>query len=368
MDWETPVDAWYVWAGVSLVSLAVAGVVLGLPTGPPPDAAEATNAIEETAASSHEAAATLEYDADAVRIDGKTVELRNEHGTSRSSITYGQVVAVNGDERLERLVYGEPFEAVFASELEARDENAATSFMDRVADAERNTSGEWLTASDELTVRRVAVEPDEPPDVRVTATGHETERPIERFERFPTELALVPRDSSDPAAIESVEYTVEGDFPDVVRERALERNSVLGNASTWTANHSDLDRRAVALAPNIADGIVVDAARYDRDLVFDSASGLEDDRFDDRIIDDRDDRVRRVNGTVDDENAVWMGEYPLTVVAEFDGRTCETTLSGSSQSIPLCTPVSDTAERAAELDWIEPTDGTEAYHVTLVVV
>jgi len=35
MDLEAPADAWYVWLAVSIISAAVAGIALGLPTGPP---------------------------------------------------------------------------------------------------------------------------------------------------------------------------------------------------------------------------------------------------------------------------------------------------------------------------------------------
>ncbi|AHG00753.1 hypothetical protein HALLA_05955 [Halostagnicola larsenii XH-48] len=49
MELEAPADAWYVWLALSIVSIAIVGIVLGLPTGPPPDANEAANTIERTA-------------------------------------------------------------------------------------------------------------------------------------------------------------------------------------------------------------------------------------------------------------------------------------------------------------------------------
>jgi len=101
MDWEAPVDAWSVWLAVALVSIAVAGVVLSFPTGPPPDANQAANAIERTTGSVHDASASYDHDADEVKLERTTISLRNEHGTTHSSLAYGTFVPVLGDDRLE---------------------------------------------------------------------------------------------------------------------------------------------------------------------------------------------------------------------------------------------------------------------------
>ncbi|ELZ18492.1 hypothetical protein C477_10513 [Haloterrigena salina JCM 13891] len=333
MDWETPVDAWYVWLGASIVSLALAGVVLALPTGPPPDAEGATNAIEETTASSYEASSTLEHDADAIRIDGKTVALRNEHGVSRSSLAYGQVVAVNGDERLERLVYGESFATVFESELEDADANAATAFMDRVADADENTAGEWLTASDELTVRQVTVEPDELPEVRVHGTDHE-DWILDGHRSLPKELAATYEGDETP----TVTYTVTGTAPVEPRLVAPHESVAVGYEAEWTTTHTDSDTVRTDLDSHLVDGERIEGTR---------SSGTDTERPDEEF---------------------WIGVYPLTVTAEFGSETCETTLESATTADSVCPAVTATDERAAELDWIERNDETGNYHVTLAVV
>lgn len=332
MDWEVPADAWYVWLGASIVSLAIAGVVLSLPTGPPPDAARATNAIEETTASSYEAASTLEHNADTIRIDGKTVALRNEHGTSRSSLRYGQVVAVNGDERLERLVHGESFATVFESELEDEGTNAAAAFMDRVAAADEDNSGEWLTASDELTVRQVAVEPDERPKLHASGVDHDRSVKSGLYYR-PEQLSIDPRDVDEAT---TVTYTVTGEAPLEASARVPAAYSTYGYEAERTVTHGDSGTVRIDLGSHITDGIELNRSRFSD-----------------------------IDGSDGD---FWAGSYPLTVTAEFDSQTCETTLSSRVDSEYICSPVTATDERAAELDWIERNDETEAYHVTLVVV
>lgn len=159
MDLEAPVDAWYVWLAVSIVSAAVAGIALGLPTGPPPDANRAANTIERTAGSSYDTSATYDHDATEIKLDGRTLAMRNEHGTSRASLSYGHVVPVMGHERLEKLSEGRAFEEVYAAELDDTETNALEVFLEDVEDAYADNSGEWRTAGDQLRVRTVSTTP-----------------------------------------------------------------------------------------------------------------------------------------------------------------------------------------------------------------
>lgn len=371
MDWEAPADAWYVWLGVSIVSLAIAGVVLGLPTGPPPDAEGATNAIEETSASPYESASTLEHDADAIAIDGKSVTMRNEHGIARSSIRYGQVVAVNGDEGLERLVYGEDFETVFDDELEDPHENAATVFMDRVADAEADNSGEWLTASDELFVRQVAVEPNELPSIRVAGADHERPRhgvwddafrEVMGYDQIPTAITI----QYDDVDAADVEYTIDG---------AAHLEAFIDDHYDSFTHFWETDRY-----------VLLDVVPDEGDVCWEERDCDETVDPEDRVniayeagIDTSDEGVPVQQGAGSDaftlqshiepdtgEN-IWAGGYPLTVTAEFDDRTCSAELR-DDRPAELCPQSPPSDERAAELDWIELNDETEEYHVTLVVV
>jgi hypothetical protein len=176
MDLEAPVDAWYVWLAVSIISAAVAGIALGLPTGPPPDTNRAVNTIERTAGSSYDASATYDHDATEIKFDGRTIAMRNEHGTSRASLSYGHVVPVMGHERLENLSEGRPFEAEYDAELDETETNALEVFLEDVEDAYADNSGQWRSADDQLRVRTVSTTPV--PTIRASveaiSAGHST--------------------------------------------------------------------------------------------------------------------------------------------------------------------------------------------------
>lgn len=91
MDLEAPMDAWYVWLGVSLVSIGLASFAISIPSTPPPDAEGAASVIDRVAASDAEASATHEHDATAVRLGPERLEMRNDGGIARSRISFGTV-------------------------------------------------------------------------------------------------------------------------------------------------------------------------------------------------------------------------------------------------------------------------------------
>ncbi|ELY40246.1 DUF7283 family protein [Natronorubrum tibetense] len=351
MDWEAPADAWYVWVAVAIVSFAMAGIVLGLPTAPPPDADGTANAIEETSGSSYEAASTYGYDADEIKIDGTTIELRNEEGTDRSSLRYEQVVVVNGDDRLERLVYGETFEEEFEDEIDEPHEDAATVFMDRLAAAEEDNAGEWLTASEELTVRQVAVEPNEVRDIHVEATDHQTVDIITDEYTVPRKIDASFSGFGDEST--DVHYTVTG--------TSIVEEEYDGSSSFWSE-----------VADTFSDW--VDSARCwlsDCEDETDPEDELNPLYETEREWTHRGTSTQYVHLDYEyrgEDEDVWVGDYPLTVTAEFDGTTCSATLDSSSDDAHLCPLGTDSEERADELNWIELNDETEKYHVTLVVV
>ncbi|AFZ72550.1 DUF7283 family protein [Natronobacterium gregoryi] len=160
MDLETPADAWYVWLAVSLVSLAMAGIAIGLPSGPPPDADRAANAIERVSGiETYQATTSYEHDADTVKIDGKTVAMRNDHGTAHSSIAYGQVVPVMGHDRLENVTHGTKIEDEYATEIEAPGETGIGAFLEDVRTANEENSGAWQRTDGEIRATTVRTMP-----------------------------------------------------------------------------------------------------------------------------------------------------------------------------------------------------------------
>ncbi len=153
MDLEAPVDAWYVWLGVTLVSIGLAGVAVGLPSEPPPDAERVAGALDRVGASEYDAATSLDHDADAIRIGSERVAMRSDGGTARARVSFGPVVPVhaldvNDTERraLDGFLAGErslppPLEGPLAA---------------GVADL-RNGTGEWYPADGALRARLVTL-------------------------------------------------------------------------------------------------------------------------------------------------------------------------------------------------------------------
>lgn len=157
MDWEAPVDGWYVWLAVALVSIAFVGIALSLPSGPPPDANRAANSIDDVAGSNYEASARMEHDADAVKIEGRVIEMRNDHGTSRSNLAFREAVLVNGHDRLENLVYGSSVDDEY-NHSSILISTAYDNLLTDVDEAWGNRS-EWHQADGELVVRTVSWDP-----------------------------------------------------------------------------------------------------------------------------------------------------------------------------------------------------------------
>lgn len=96
MAFDTPVDAWYVWIGVILVSGVALGITFELPAEQQPDAAKLVETVEYVGAAGDGTAATVELTADELRTDGTTVELRRGDEISRKTLRAGIVIPVTG--------------------------------------------------------------------------------------------------------------------------------------------------------------------------------------------------------------------------------------------------------------------------------
>jgi hypothetical protein len=141
---DTPIDAWYVWLGLSVASLAVFGVVTALPTAPTPDATDVVETIDRVAATSYDTTATRDLDAHAIRIETRRVGLRNDAGAAHATLA-APVVPVNRETRLVHVLRGAPPRTVFHSPAALRD---------RVAVA-RDHEPRWRPAEEALVVRHV---------------------------------------------------------------------------------------------------------------------------------------------------------------------------------------------------------------------
>ena len=141
---DTTVDTLYVWVAVGAVSLAVFGVVLGLPTGAPPDAAAAATTIDEVATSPPGSVATRDLHADEWTLTNRRLGLRSDGGTAHQALLRPVVPVADG--RLSAVLAG-------AEPSERFDSPRA---FERAASAAGTTDTRWRPAPDSITVRHVA--------------------------------------------------------------------------------------------------------------------------------------------------------------------------------------------------------------------
>jgi hypothetical protein len=154
MDLDAPMDAWYVWVGVSLVSVGLLAFAAGMPSQPPPDAGRAAAAIDRVGASEYDAAMALDHDAETVRVGPERIAMRNNGGTDRATLSFGPVLplSVVGSNESQRTV----LEGVLAGEQPLPAELHDT-ISDSLADLDTE-SGEWRPATDDLRARSVRVD------------------------------------------------------------------------------------------------------------------------------------------------------------------------------------------------------------------
>lgn len=139
-----PVDAWYVWIGLTAASVTLLGIVSAVPAAPPPDADGAADTIDRIATSRY--AAIGEHpltNAESIRVGSDTISLRGPGGTTDSQLGYGPVVSATSDP-LRRVLLGKPPERAF----ESGDELTAE------LDSVRDSPPDWFD-TDRLIVRRI---------------------------------------------------------------------------------------------------------------------------------------------------------------------------------------------------------------------
>ncbi|MGM0371935.1 MAG: DUF7283 family protein [Halobacteriota archaeon] len=109
---EVPADTTWLWVGLVLVSATMLGVALSLPTAPP-NAERAASTIDSVAATDYPGSATIDLQAEAVKIDSERISLRGAGGRAHADIQYGPVTPVPPNSRLERVLDGQSPASVF---------------------------------------------------------------------------------------------------------------------------------------------------------------------------------------------------------------------------------------------------------------
>lgn len=109
-----PIDAWYVWLGVSLASLAVLGVASVAAPDPPSEAPAVAETVDTVAASEPPASATHPIGADRVRVGAHRLTL--EGARPRTAVVrYGPVTPAQRGTALEAVARGASPAERFAS-------------------------------------------------------------------------------------------------------------------------------------------------------------------------------------------------------------------------------------------------------------
>jgi len=141
---ETHIDMLYLWVGLGTASVAVLGVVVGLPATAPPDAAGAAATIDEVITSPAGSVAHRELAAEEWVRTSREIRLRNDGGTATARPIRAIVPART--DQLQAVLDGKRPGVVYDS---------PDAFGRDVREA-RNTDADWRPAPGQLTVRHVA--------------------------------------------------------------------------------------------------------------------------------------------------------------------------------------------------------------------
>jgi hypothetical protein len=153
MEFEAPMDGWYTWVAVALVSVGLAGVAVSLPDEPPPDADRAAGVLDRVGASEYEAATTLDHDAEAVRLGPERIAMRNSGGVDRARVSFGPVVPVY-------TLALTPAQRTSLNGVLAGERTLSVDLEEALEDglsALETTTGEWRPATGTLRARAVEI-------------------------------------------------------------------------------------------------------------------------------------------------------------------------------------------------------------------
>lgn len=142
---DAPIDAWYVWLGLAVASVAVFGVVTSLPTAPPPDAPGVAETVDRVATADYDTTAVHAVDATEVRLGPRRIGLGNDAGTTHATLAY-PVVPTRPGTSLGRILRGTPPADAFPS----------PAAFDHAVTAAEERPPRWRPAGDALVVRHLS--------------------------------------------------------------------------------------------------------------------------------------------------------------------------------------------------------------------
>lgn len=356
MDLEAPMDAWYAYVAVVLVSVTFAGIALSLAALPPPDAPKAATTIERATSSDYAASARYDHDADVVTVDHETITMENDHGVAHDSFAYGTVVPVNGHDRLENVTRGQSVADAYADERADPQTDATAEFFADVAAADRNNTGREIHADGELLARTVAVEEDSAVGIEARAT---------QAREFETDLAAEVDDlEEDDVSIPDAVYVTPIGEPDGDVTIELDGEPVTDEVSVEASGnwlHSAVTGFTCRVGGFWCDDDPTVITVEERSESFSELDPAHDER------------ITLVEGGIDDltdssEDTVelWTGTYDLTVTVDGpDFEDCDGTIERPGDPTTICAP-ERTLEDLDDPHWHDQNGGV--HYVTLVEV
>lgn len=141
---DTTADTWYTWLGLVAASLAVGGVVTGLPTAPPPETGPVVETVDDVATSPYAERESVAVPGRELRLGADQIAVRSDGGTAHAR--FARPVTPVRDGRLAAVLRGVPPGRVYAS---------PAAFEAALRDA-RGQEPRWRPAPERLTVRRVS--------------------------------------------------------------------------------------------------------------------------------------------------------------------------------------------------------------------
>ncbi len=141
-----PVDAWYAFIALSIVSTVIAGITFDLSTAAAPSATPAAETIDAVAAGPAPSVGYHPLAADWVRIESTRLGVDRDGTIDTARYRFGPVIPVTPETPLATVLNGAPPEHVFDSEAE----------FDQALKQARTREPRWQSVEAGLTVRAVA--------------------------------------------------------------------------------------------------------------------------------------------------------------------------------------------------------------------
>ncbi|QZA88816.1 hypothetical protein K0C01_01220 [Salinarchaeum sp. IM2453] len=141
-----PIQAWYVFVAVSLVSIAIVGVAIEVTPTSKPQAQSVAETIDSVAASPPPTTGKHQTDAESMRVTPRSVELQKNGKRAYATFQISTVTPTVHNATLQKVLQGVPPSQVYETE---------TAFANATREAQLQNST-WQPLNEEVTIRSVS--------------------------------------------------------------------------------------------------------------------------------------------------------------------------------------------------------------------